>query len=45
MRHGILHLMCSVVLMTAAHAQPSHWATPDDKFAKFVITFTVEALI
>jgi hypothetical protein len=41
MRHRILHLMCLVtrvaVLMTAAHAQQSHWATPDDKIAKFMI--------
>jgi hypothetical protein len=37
MRHGILHLMCAVVLMTAAHAQQSHWATPDDKTAKYMI--------
>jgi hypothetical protein len=41
MRHRILHLMCLVVcivsLMTAAHAQQSHWATPDDKTAKFMI--------
>ena len=45
MRHRILHLicvviiMCVVVLMTAAHsqAQQSHWATPDDKTAKFMI--------
>src|ERR1700675_2139457 len=41
MRHRILHLMCLVtcvvVLMSAAYAQPSHWATPDDKAAKFMI--------
>jgi hypothetical protein len=44
MRHRILELMCVVtcvvVLMTAAHAwkaQQSHWATPDDKTAKFMI--------
>jgi hypothetical protein len=41
MRHRILHLMCVVmcvvVLMTTAHAQQSHWATPDDKTAKFMI--------
>ena len=41
MRHRILHLMCLVtcvvVLTTAAYAQPSHWATPDDKTAKFMI--------
>jgi hypothetical protein len=40
MRQRILHLcvvMCVIVLMTAAHAQQSHWATPDDKTAKFMI--------
>jgi hypothetical protein len=37
MRHRIPHLMCVVVLMTAAYAQQSHWATPDDKTAKFMI--------
>src|SRR5271163_186798 len=41
MRHRTLHLMCLVtfipVLTTAVHAQPSHWATPDDKTAKFMI--------
>src|SRR5580700_3833145 len=41
MRHRILHLICLVtcvvVLMTAAYAQPSHWATADDKTAKFMI--------
>ena len=41
MRHQILHLMCLVacvvVLTTAAYAQSSHWATPDDKTAKFMI--------
>ena len=41
MRHRILHLMCLVtcvaVLMNAAYAQQSHWATPDDKTAKFMI--------
>ena len=40
MRHRILHLMCVAVLITAAHAQqaqPSHWAKPDDKTAKFMI--------
>src|SRR6266403_912965 len=41
MRHRILHLMCLitcvVVLMNAAYAQQSHWATPDDKSAKFMI--------
>ena len=37
----ILHLMCVVisvsVFMTAAYAQQSHWATPDDQTAKFMI--------
>ncbi len=41
MRHRILRLMCVVmcvvVLMAAAYAQQSHWATPDDKTAKFMI--------
>ncbi len=44
MRDRILHLMCLVtcvvVLMTAAHSQQpqqSHWATADDKTAKFMI--------
>src|SRR5436190_22821524 len=41
MRHRILQLICLVVcgvsLMTAAHAQQSHWATADDKTAKFMI--------
>ena len=41
MRHRIPHLiclvMCVVALMTAAYAQQSHWATPDDKTAKFMI--------
>src|ERR1700716_3832939 len=37
MRHRILHLVCVVVLMTAAYAQQSHWATPDDKTAKFMM--------
>jgi Domain of unknown function (DUF4440) len=41
MRHRILHLMCVVtcviVLMNVAYAQQSHWATPDDKTAKFMI--------
>jgi len=44
MRHRILHLMCVVtcvvVLVTAAfaqQAQQSHWATSDDKTAKFMI--------
>src|SRR3989449_11216993 len=41
MRHRILHpmclVMCVVVLMTAAYAQQSRWATPDDKTAKLMI--------
>src|SRR5260370_4016945 len=37
MLHRILHLMCVVVFMTAAYSQQSHWATPDDKTAKFMI--------
>jgi len=41
MRQRILHLMWLVtgvvVLLAAAHAQQSHWATPDDKTAKFMI--------
>ncbi len=41
MRQRILPLMCVVacvvVLETAAHTQQSHWATPDDKTAKFMI--------
>jgi len=41
MRNRIVYLMCLVVcaasLMTAAHAQQSRWATPDDKAAKFMI--------
>src|SRR5271155_5702 len=41
MRHRILQLMwlimCAVVVMTAANAQQSHWATADDKTAKFLI--------
>jgi hypothetical protein len=37
MHHRILQLMCTVVLITAAHAQQSHWATPDDKSAKFIV--------
>jgi hypothetical protein len=41
MRHRIPHpmclVMCVVVLMTAAYAQQSHWAAPDDKTAKFMI--------
>ncbi len=37
MRYGILAVICAVGLMTAAHAQHSHWATPDDKTAKYMI--------
>jgi hypothetical protein len=45
MRHGTLYPMCVVmsvitcvlVLKTAAYAQQSHWATVDDKTAKFMI--------
>src|SRR5271167_2291332 len=37
MRHRILYLMCVVVLMNAAYAQQGHWATADDKTAKFMI--------
>jgi len=37
MRHQILYLVCGVVLMNAACAQQSHWATADDKSAKFMI--------
>lgn len=37
MRQRILQLMCAVVLISGAHAQQSHWATADDKSAKFMI--------
>ena len=37
MRRRILQLMCAVAFTTAVHAQQSHWATPDDKTAKFMI--------
>ncbi len=41
MRHRILQLICLITcvvfLSTAAHAQPSHWATADDKTANFMI--------
>ncbi len=30
-------VICVVVLMTGAYAQQSHWATPDDKTAKYMI--------
>jgi uncharacterized protein DUF4440 len=36
-RHGILQLMCTVVLMAGAHAQQSHWAAADDQTAKHMI--------
>ena len=35
--HAICFVICFVILMPAAHAQQSHWATPDDKTAKFMI--------
>jgi Domain of unknown function (DUF4440) len=37
MRHGILQVICAVILITAAHAQQSHWASPDDKTAQYMI--------
>jgi hypothetical protein len=41
MRHRIPYLMCLAtwvaLLTTVAHAQPSHWATADDKTANFMI--------
>lgn len=37
MRHPIVHAICFAVLMAAARAQDSHWASPDDKAAKFMI--------
>jgi Domain of unknown function (DUF4440) len=37
MRQRIPHLMFFAVLTTAAYAQPSRWATADDKTAKFMI--------
>ncbi len=41
MRHPIPHLMClvtcAVIFMSAAYAQQSHWATADDKTAKYMI--------
>jgi len=36
-RHPILQLVCVAVIITAAHAQQSHWAAPDDKTATFMI--------
>ena len=37
MRRGIAQLLCAAVLMVAAHAQQSHWATADDDTAKYMI--------
>ncbi len=37
MRHWILQLMCAVFLITAAQAQQSHRASPDDKTAQYMI--------
>ena len=40
MRNRTPHLLClvkCVVITTASYAQPSHWAPPDDKTAKFMI--------
>jgi Domain of unknown function (DUF4440) len=38
MSHRIPHLLCAVILTTtAAHAEQSHWATPDDKTAKYMV--------
>ncbi|HSS99178.1 MAG TPA: nuclear transport factor 2 family protein [Terriglobales bacterium] len=37
MHRLILLLLCAVVLVSAANAQQSHWSTPDDKTAKFMI--------
>ncbi len=37
MPHRISRLICVAVLMTAANAQQSHWATSDDKTAQFMI--------
>ena len=37
MRHGLVQLVCAVVLMVAGHAQQSHWATPNDDTAKYMI--------
>jgi hypothetical protein len=41
MPHQIPHLIrlitCVALVTTAAHAQPSHWAAPDDKTANFMI--------
>ena len=37
MRYPILQIMCVALLLATAHAQQSHWATPDDKIAKSMI--------
>ena len=37
MRLQLLHLICAAVLINAAHAQQSRWATADDKTAQFMI--------
>ncbi|MFZ3341640.1 MAG: nuclear transport factor 2 family protein [Terriglobales bacterium] len=40
MRHRIPYPIClvtCVILLVAAQAQPSHWAAPDDKTARFMI--------
>jgi hypothetical protein len=40
MRYPILQLTCAAILISvasAARAQQSHWAAPDDKTAKFMI--------
>ena len=42
MHRHILQLLCAALLLTAAHAanteaQPSHWATVDDKTAHYII--------
>jgi hypothetical protein len=37
MRHRILYLLYVVIVVSTAYAQQSHWATADDKTAKFMI--------
>jgi hypothetical protein len=37
MRQRILPLICAAMLIAAARAQQSHWATPDDKTAQLLI--------
>src|SRR5580692_5540350 len=37
MRHRILHLLYVAVLTTSVYGQQSHWATPNDKTAKYMI--------